>query len=881
MPDPHPAAPSPRRRRRRRGQRVALRPEPASADGVVTALVWVSVIGSALAVGSVHPPWILAFCTVVLLASGLTLWTQGTTFRDVPAPTWVLWGVAAYTLLQALPLPFSWLAAIAPANASVWAAAYQLTDGGPPGRASLSIDPGATLLEALKWLTYGSAFLTAAALGRRKGALAGAQPVFASAAVVAVVTVGHAAASATSLYGLYEPIQAHPTWAIAPLLNPNNLAGYLNLGLFAGLGLLIHARNSSPRWLLVVATAVVVAVSIMSGSRAGAAALAMGAVLLAPVLWSVLRTGRARVVPRLSTIIQVLAVLLGGIGLFVLGATDRVWRELLAETGEKVRLLSWTRPLIEDHWLFGVGRGAYETAFPPYRESSRHIIYQHAENFAVDWMAGWGLPVAITVLLLLGWFLRPTALGVKRSAVAATGFVGVVVLGIQNLLDLGLELLSVGLAVATLLGAMWGRTHRGRHQPAPPLAAPRSAPLPPRRYLPVALGVVSLATLVLAAGWGTQPVLPLRLDLETAYHSELQAKSPQLGPLQSTIRQALRWHPGDPYLPLLGALVARRLGENPLPWIGQAIERDPHAARPHLLLAEVLAHLGAREQALLEVRLALEREPLVKPAAALVTQVATSRDEILSAAPPRDTALLLEVAAQLDPRRTDPTPVELIEESIRRAPGDPATYKALGQLLLRALSRTPPRPPCDQSTTPCVSGVEQAADKLRELDPTKPTGTLMQAELLLTTRRESEAARLLRPACEAHPQVSGCWVLLLQALEHAPDAEEEVSAAASALLAAGCRTSASCTSAARTIAATYERRGNWRAAADMHERAARESGNGADWLRAARCALNVRRVRQTERDIEQARRHGATPEPGLVRGLEAAKRAAILQGLGR
>src|SRR5207253_733339 len=111
--------------------------------------------------------------------------------------------LALYTLLQALPLPVGLLRVIAPANADVWERVL-LPFGEPALRwASLSLDPGASVVEALKWATYAAVFASAAAISAKRGAAWGVTVVFAGAMLAAVVTVAHGLAGATRVYGLY------------------------------------------------------------------------------------------------------------------------------------------------------------------------------------------------------------------------------------------------------------------------------------------------------------------------------------------------------------------------------------------------------------------------------------------------------------------------------------------------------------------------------------------------------------------------------------------------------------------------------------------------------------------------------------------------------
>src|SRR5262249_31967167 len=154
----------------------------------------------------------------------------------LPLPTLVFAALAWFTLMQTIPMPMRWLQAIAPANADVWERCLLPLGEAAPRWAPISLDPGASLVEVLKWTTYAAAFATASAVAARHGAAWGVLAVFGAAVAAAFTTLGHGLIGATKVYGLYQPTFPALAWHVGPLLNPNNLAGYLNLGALSGLG---------------------------------------------------------------------------------------------------------------------------------------------------------------------------------------------------------------------------------------------------------------------------------------------------------------------------------------------------------------------------------------------------------------------------------------------------------------------------------------------------------------------------------------------------------------------------------------------------------------------------------------------------------------------
>ncbi|HHH28406.1 MAG TPA: O-antigen ligase domain-containing protein, partial [Polyangiaceae bacterium] len=443
--------PRSRGRARRRGRSTATANDVVAPDTqnpwerVCEAALVVAVVFGVMAIGSVHvwPLFIVATCAVIAALSAI----RSDSGRSIVPVAWVCLALAAWSALQAIPLPMGALRAIAPLNADVWSRALEAAGEAPPGWASISLDPGASLRATCAWSSYGCVVIAASAVVHRRGQPWGALLLFGSGVALAMVTVMHGAFGLTRVWGVYLPESDVAPWHLGPLLNPNNLAGYLNLSFLAGLGFALSHR-AGRRWAHVLGLVVIASVALLSASRGGVVLLPIGVAVLALVVWRWRRTRHPR------RVMGVLAAALGGgTALALLGGSTSGWSELLDGSVEKLSMVDWLSPMAADHPWVGIGRGAFESVSPAHQPLVGHVRFTHAEIFPLHWAIEWGIVATALALLAFGFFLRP---GHLRS-MSTTGlgvYIGILVLLVQNLFDLALEVPGVMIALAAAVGTV-------------------------------------------------------------------------------------------------------------------------------------------------------------------------------------------------------------------------------------------------------------------------------------------------------------------------------------------------------------------------------------------------------------------------------------------
>jgi len=242
-------------------------------------LLGITVVGAPLLLGGV-PAWARILIEVASwLSLVAAIWATRRSVRDAPPSAWLVMSLVlvGVTAVQVAPMPLSWLAWLAPESASAVRSTQQALGQGDASWGALSMDPGATLAALLQGLGLVSVAVAAwllALAGRRRLVL---WLLVASAGVMAFVALGHEAAGADKVFGLYDPRFVHPH-PLSPLLNLNHLSALLSVGAVLSLGLAAEQRGGR-RVTTLVLSVTLVATTLLTASRGGVASL-LGAVVL-------------------------------------------------------------------------------------------------------------------------------------------------------------------------------------------------------------------------------------------------------------------------------------------------------------------------------------------------------------------------------------------------------------------------------------------------------------------------------------------------------------------------------------------------------------------------------------------------------------------------
>ncbi len=479
--------------------------------------------------------------------------------------------------LQLVPLPTPLLRAFSPGAGAVLDETLAPLGLYPAWR-PLTLDPSATALELAKAAVFTAVAAAVAILGasdrRRDQLLRGL-----ALSGVAVVGVYYGAA----LTGL-SPLLA-PT---VTFVNPNHLAGFLQIAAWPALGFALRARRAARvGWLLVFAFTV--SGVFLSLSRAGIAAffaaagifavlrLRAGAPFDSAAASRPLRSGRTVAVGGIAAALAIASWL----------ALDPIIAELRTvgdESSTAVKLGLWpvAAQLIREFPIAGIGRGAFETVFPAYKSEPLQRTFTHVENEWLQLPAELGLVAGLGIIALFAWAFFAAARAKDLSRPMAGALAGAGALALHNLFDFSLEIPGVAIPFALVLGL-----------------ASRAMPRVAVRAWVLRAGVA--LALVIAAGG-------LLLHRSLAERSDPAAitAAPTADETIVRARVALAVRPAD-YVPQAAVglqLAAEDRCAEALHWLTRAMLRNPTAPEAHRATAWCLARTGRDALAKREYRLA-------------------------------------------------------------------------------------------------------------------------------------------------------------------------------------------------------------------------------------------------------------------------------------
>jgi O-antigen ligase len=446
--------------------------------GFLLVLFWVP-----LPVGSNHL-WAWSFfevCVFALSISWCVLFVMGRvnitpTFRRA-WPVLLLFAlVFAWVLFQLAPLPSFLIALLSPNAAEV----YSHTQTDP----ALSLDPSATRAAALKTLAYGLLFAMTLLLINRRGRLR-------TLALLLVFSGVFQAAFGSLMtlsgleYGFFFEKVHHKGFVTGTFVNPNHLAGYLEMALAIGVGIMLAGMSTTPaknwrnsmRRLLKsilgdkarvrIALIIMVIGLVLSKSRMGNMAFFSSLLVAGGYYMFVVRRASVGIIAFFISVLLIDILIIGNF-FGIEKVADEIRQASVTTEISRVDIARDTLEIVRDYPLTGAGAGSFASVFPMYDSGEVGFwYYKYAHNDYLQFASEYGLPnlamLAVIVWLSL-WqaaraqferrdpFMRGLACGVLMAIVA---------LLIHTAADFNLQIPANAATFVVILAMAWSTRYLG------------------------------------------------------------------------------------------------------------------------------------------------------------------------------------------------------------------------------------------------------------------------------------------------------------------------------------------------------------------------------------------------------------------------------------
>lgn len=385
-------------------------------------------------------------------------------------------------LLHVVPLPPSWVAILSPESARI----QHLSDvlGTVRSTMTLSIEPQASLAALLKGLAYAGVFLLVLLLvDRRERVLLLVRVLVCEAVALSIYAVLMHLGGVRDVYfgaELNHGLQASGTY-----VNRNHFAGYLEMMLALGVGLLMAGLSErraegwkrllahsldwilSPRMVLRLALCILVIALTTTHSRMGNGAFFASLLIAGITGISLSRRATRNTVILLASLVVIDLVIVGS-WFGVEKVAQRLEETSLGQVRDREEPAFHAMPLIRDFAAFGSGPGTFYVAFPRYRPETVDAFFSAAHNDYVQFAAesgaaGLALLAAFVVMSLAAalraqWVRRdPLMRGISFAAI-----MGVTSILIHSWVDFNLQIPANASYFMVLLALGWVSLHLGR-----------------------------------------------------------------------------------------------------------------------------------------------------------------------------------------------------------------------------------------------------------------------------------------------------------------------------------------------------------------------------------------------------------------------------------
>ena len=375
--------------------------------------------------------------------------------------------VPVWVTLQSTPLPASIVAWLSPTGFELWR-----DSGIDSGWLTLSLEPGATQQQALLSWAFWVFFIITLLLVDSYRRLRRLMIVIVGCGVFQALYGSLMTLSGLELGFFMEKIDYRGV-ATGTFINRNHLAGYLEMCLAMGIGLLVaslsqdnkrswrhHLRNLldtllGPKMRLRIYLALMVIALVLTRSRMGNTAFFASLPICGFLLLALQRRLTLGPILLFASLLLVDFVIVGQ----WFGFDELINRLESTSTQSESRdeVIRDSLPMIEDYLVAGTGAGTFYSSYPQYRSSEVRIFYDHAHNDYVEFTSTFGLlglmPLALSVVLAIMTSLQVLYRRRNQRALGAAfaSLMGVLALLIHSVTDFNLQIPSNAVLFILLL----------------------------------------------------------------------------------------------------------------------------------------------------------------------------------------------------------------------------------------------------------------------------------------------------------------------------------------------------------------------------------------------------------------------------------------------
>ena len=431
------------------------------------------------------------FEILVALLAVLWLWgwqrkavMPGVAFTNAKPMLWLLLMWLLYLALMLLPLPLTWRLILSPESANLY------TEAGVNGWAPLAVYPYEGFLYWMKSVAYALLFVLVLLLVNSKQRLVLLAYTLVLSGLFQAFFGSMMTLSAVE-YGFFVKKESYLEFATGTFVNRNHLAGYLEMTLAIGIGLMMASSSTeekirswrqrllsvirlllSPKMVLRLMLAMMVIALVLTRSRMGNTAFFASMLAAGFICLLVFRAQSGSVRQMFSrretraTVILLSSLMV--IDLFIVGAwfgvekvMARIEQSSTVKDADRIEVSRGTIKLWQDYPLLGSGGGSFHMTYPRYRSEAIALSYDHAHEDYLEILADTGI-VGLSLLglmVLLSFFAALAALRRRHDplmrGMAFASMMGIIALLIHSTVDFNLQIPANAATFMVILALGW------------------------------------------------------------------------------------------------------------------------------------------------------------------------------------------------------------------------------------------------------------------------------------------------------------------------------------------------------------------------------------------------------------------------------------------